>query len=125
MFGNAEEDGSDRGRPSTSFETSSTRTKRRKTASMRDKHSVQELSFATEMSLRAAGRSDAAKIVKDVTEGSPSKASRYLSSAKHVRETVMNADEAVLFLIEFELSKNQYCGIRKNSISKNCILYPE
>lgn len=112
------------GRPSTSFESSSNRTKRRRTATIREEHSVHELSFATEMSLRAAGRLDAAKIVKDVTEGSPSKAVRYRKSLERVEGIPMNGDEAVAFMVENELSKNQYCGMRSNAISRNFSLYP-
>ena len=60
-----------------SFRDSSDRTKRRRTEEIRRKYSHEELGFVTQMSLRAEGKSNVAKIVKDVTLGSLSKAARY------------------------------------------------
>lgn len=52
---------STKGRPSTSFEDSSERSKRRKTENLRTQSSTEELSYATQMNLRAEGKTDAAK----------------------------------------------------------------
>ncbi|XP_047134584.2 uncharacterized protein LOC124812267 [Hydra vulgaris] len=68
------------GRPTRSFETLSDRSKKRRTKEMRTKFSPAELSFATQMSLRSSGHSDAAKIVNDVTLSSPFKATKYKES---------------------------------------------
>lgn len=61
-----------RGRPSVSFEEGSERTKRQKTAELRRSTSLSQLTFATEMSLRASGQSETAKVIHEVTR-SPSK----------------------------------------------------
>lgn len=54
-----------RGRPPKAFNESSQRTKRRKTTGLR--HNVHsELQYATQMNLRAAGKVDAARVVKDI-----------------------------------------------------------
>ena len=67
------------GRPlsNSSFRELSDRTKRRRTENIRQQFDPEELRYATQMSLRAKGKVDAAKLVKDVTAGSPSKASKY------------------------------------------------
>lgn len=49
------------GRPSLEFLDSSERTKRRKTKDIRSQTSVEELSYAAQMSLRAVGKLDAAQ----------------------------------------------------------------
>lgn len=113
-----------RGRPSTSFQEASSRTKRRKAASLRDNHDVQELLCASEMSLRASGNRDAAKVVKDITTGSPSTASKYRSSLSKNEETELSADAALALLVEQKLTKGQYKGLRSVSLQQGCKLYP-
>ncbi|KAK7791956.1 hypothetical protein R5R35_004579 [Gryllus longicercus] len=112
------------GRPSTSFAASSERTKRRRTQSMRDHHEVDELAFALQMSFRNSGNVDAAKVVKDIAEGSPTTATRYRDSLTAKREKQLTKDEALSLLIESKLSKNMYNTIRTASIDHNCSLYP-
>lgn len=112
------------GRPVLPFKDSSDRTKRRKTEEIREKYSHEELGFATQMSLRAEGKSNAAKIVKDVTLGSPSKTTRYRKSFEKQPEKVFSNDEALALLIDNNLSKSQYCGIRCANRDKNPKLYP-
>jgi len=114
----------DFGRPSLEFATSSDRTKRRKTEDIRSQTSVEELSFATQMSLRASGKLDAAKIVKDVTLGSPSKAEKYRRSLEFTPESILSGDSALSLVIEQKLSKIQYQGLRTISKENNCNLYP-
>jgi len=52
------------------------------------------------MSLRASGKLDAAKVVKDVTLGSPSKAMKYKKSIDSISETTLSADGALALIVE-------------------------
>lgn len=54
-----------RGRPPKPFNESSERTKRRKTTSLRQNLQPNVLQFATQMKLRAEGKVDAARVIKD------------------------------------------------------------
>ena len=112
------------GRPSSSFTASSNRTKRRKTEDILSHASVEQLSYATQMSLRASGKLDAAKVVSDVILGSPSKAQKYRRSLEFTPESILSADSALSLIIEQKLSKSQYQGLQTISIENNCKLYP-
>ena len=112
------------GRSLSSFRDSSDRTKRKRTEEIRRKYSHEELGFATQMSLQAEGKSNAAKVVKDVTLGSPSKAARYRKSCEKQPEQVFSNEEALALLIDNNLSKSQCCGIRFANRAKNPKLYP-
>lgn len=93
IIGNTEEDSEtskDFDRLSTSFAEASNRTKRRRTESIRVKHSTEELALATQMSLRSSGKVAAAKVMQDVIEGSPSKASKYRASLDFVCEDTLS-----------------------------------
>lgn len=54
------------GRPVKTFENSSEITKRKKTLELRNTVSVEELTFATQMSQRAAGRTAVSNVIKTV-----------------------------------------------------------
>jgi hypothetical protein len=89
-----------------------------------EQYSTEELSFAAEMKYRASGHLDAAKVLKDIGQGSPSRASSYRSSVTSIRGIPMNGDEAVAFIIQNELSRRQYENTRANAIKRNYYLYP-
>lgn len=112
------------GRPASSFGESSERSKRRKTEDIREKYSHEELGFAVQMKLRQKGKLDAAKVVKDVIAGSPSKATRYRQSLDSKSETTLSSDEALALLVENHLSKGQYSAIRSVIREKDCKLFP-
>lgn len=109
-------------RPSSKF-TSSDRSKRRKTEEICSSSSSEELSYATQ-TLLTSGKVDAAKIVKDVTLGSPTKATKYRRSMDSISETILSSDSALLVLMEQKLSKSQYQGLQAISKENNCKLYP-
>ncbi|XP_044766202.1 poly [ADP-ribose] polymerase tankyrase-1-like [Coccinella septempunctata] len=88
------------GRPSTSWNELSDRSKRRRTEKVRNENIVYELAYATQMSLRASGNSQASKVIRDVTEGSPSKASQYRTSIERVSEGVLSGNEALSLVVE-------------------------
>ncbi|XP_011867945.1 PREDICTED: uncharacterized protein LOC105562053 [Vollenhovia emeryi] len=112
------------GRPSTSWDHLSDRSKRRRTEKIRKEHTVHELAYATQMGLRASGNLHASKVIRDVTEGSPSKASQYRKSMERVSEDVLSGNEALSLVVEGKMTKSQYQLIRSVSVKKNCKLYP-
>lgn len=64
-------------------------------------------------------------MVQDITEGSPTKATRYRESLNNDREKQMTKDEALSLVIKNKLSKSMYNNIRAASIHQhNCKLYP-
>jgi hypothetical protein len=76
------------------------------------------------MKYRASGHLDAAKVLKDIGQGSPSRASDYRSSVTSIRGIPMDGGEAVAFIIQNELSRRQYENTRANAIKRNYYLYP-
>lgn len=91
---------------------------------MREEHDTEEIAYAAQMSLRTIGKTDAAHVVKEVTAGSPSKASSYRSSIHQVRERTMTAEEALSVLIEGNYSKHQYQVARSGCKIVNSKAYP-
>ncbi|XP_011867852.1 PREDICTED: uncharacterized protein LOC105561999 [Vollenhovia emeryi] len=106
------------GRPSTSWDDLSDRLKRRRTEKVGKEHTVHELAYATQMGLRASGNLHASKVIRDVTEGSPSKASRYRKSMERVSEDVLSGNEALSLVVEGKMTKSQYQLIRSVSVKK-------
>lgn len=105
------------GRPQTNFKEASNRTKRQKTMSLRNKYSSEELSFAAQMSLRFAGQVKASEIVKEVTSGSPSRATKYQTAYKkfnEIKRRQLMGIEALAMCVEAKLTRHQYNVIREN-----------
>ena len=117
-------DSGNKGRPPSDFSESSTRTKRRKTEKIRCDHSPEELGYATQMKLRAEEKLDAAKVVEDILLASPSKASEYRRSLGQQREVPFSSEKALALLINNNLSKSQYSGIRTASLEHNSKIFP-
>lgn len=72
--------GRSKGRPSKEFGESSDRTKRRKTVELRRNVSVDELTYAAQMSQRATGNNDVAKVIQTVTK-TPTRAMKFRKAA--------------------------------------------
>ncbi|XP_047027502.1 uncharacterized protein LOC124635616 [Helicoverpa zea] len=108
------------GRPQKSFEESSERSK---TEDLRSKD-LAELTYATQMQLRQAGKVEASKVVKDLTK-SPRRAKKYIKAFK---ESVEKQDQprqlsplqALSMFTEAELTKTQYQRVRET----NPIFFP-
>ena len=77
---------------------------------------MEELAYATQMSLRASGNVDAAKVVQDIAEGSPTKAKRYRTSLCDNSERQMTKEGAFSLLIENKMSQTMYNNLRVRSI---------
>lgn len=113
------------GRPSLYFSDSSERTKRRRTQVLREEESSDVLAYATKMKLRSEGKTDAAKIIQDITEGSPKKALQYRKSLDSINtSSVFSADEALSLYVEMGLSRNKYQQLRNACLQKKSKLIP-
>lgn len=112
------------GRPSSGFAEASVRSKRRKTEDLRATRSTEELSYAAQMSLRAAGKLDAAKVVQDVTLGSPSRAQKYRKSLESISEIPYTPDKALSLVVELDMSKSDYQKLRNSTREQCCKLFP-
>ncbi|XP_076545847.1 uncharacterized protein LOC143305586 [Osmia lignaria lignaria] len=112
------------GRPSKSFEESSDRTKRRKTAVLRSTTNTDELVFSAQMKLQSSGKRSASTILKEITN-SPERAKKYKTAYSifqhRSNETLqLSSLKALSMFVEAGLSKHQYLIIRKS----NHLFYP-
>lgn len=102
------------GRPTKCFKESSERSKRRKTQNIRACIDTDELTFATQMMLRAGGNIHASKIVKDIIK-SPNRATKYRKAYinRSVQErSQLSQLQALSMFVEANLSRRQYEIIR-------------
>lgn len=112
------------GRPSADFDSLSLRSKRRRTKSIRKEYCTESLTFATKMSLKASGKLEASKLIKEVASSSTDEVKKFKKISEQDKEHTLSGNEALSLLIENKLSKRQYQGLRSVSIDKNCNLYP-
>ncbi|KAF2890861.1 hypothetical protein ILUMI_15312, partial [Ignelater luminosus] len=106
-----------RGRPDIPFESCSERTKRRKTEELRESTPVSVLSYATQMGLRAEGQSQASRLLKEITNTSPTRASKYRTAYKKSLEPEHRkpAEDALAVLVDGKSSCHQYDVIRTSA----------
>ncbi|CAG9760348.1 unnamed protein product [Ceutorhynchus assimilis] len=107
---------SSKGRPNKEFGELSDRSKRRNTLELRMNVPLDKLTYATQMSQRAAGNIDAAKIIKDVTKSATSAAKfRKLAVLGSQKTTTKkhSPEEALAVLVEAYLTMSQYEVIRQ------------
>lgn len=106
------------GRPKKIFDELSERSKRRKTEQVRQSMETEELAYAAQMKLRAAGEPDAANILKDITNH-PDCAKDYKKAYKtkqpEERDAPLSALEALTRFVEAGLSRKQYDIIRSGA----------
>lgn len=114
------------GRSTSDFTKVTERTKRRRTVDLRSEHSSEVLGYAAQMKLRETGKLDAAIVVKDVTSGSPTKATKYRSSLEisNTEKEVLTPNEALSLLVEVDLSRNRYQSLRNCFLSKKDKILP-
>jgi hypothetical protein len=78
------------------------------------------------MSLRSLGQNDAANLVKNVTQTTPTRALKYKNafedSLNHI--TPLTKNKALSILVEAKITKHQYNIIREQANKKNYKLYP-
>lgn len=104
---------SSKGRPSKEFSECSERSKRRKTMDIRKNVPFDQLTYAAEMSNRAVGNKDAAKLLHDIQK-SPSRASKVRKAVDQQTTTKKHSpEEALRIFIEANLTKAQYEVIQR------------
>lgn len=106
------------GRKELSFEDCDEKTKSKKTKNIRDSTPLSVLTHATQMSLRASGRVEASKLVKEITTSTPTRAENYRKSFKRTTSQQLTAEEALSVLIEAKLSRHSYNVIRRAAPEK-------
>lgn len=108
------------GRPEINeFRKSSDRSKRRKTEDLRATCSSDELGYATQMKLRAEGKTDASVVVKNILTGSPSKGTKYRRSLESGdKSQVFTPQESLSLFVELGLSRNKYVDLRNALVDK-------
>lgn len=106
-----------RGRKEIDFEECSEKTKVKKCKNLRQNVPLPVLNYATQISLRASGQTEAAKIVKEIT-AAPSRAAKFRKKVTCVKEKPLTAEEALMVLVEAKLSREQYNVIRKAAPDK-------
>lgn len=114
------------GRPIKPFEELGDKSKRNRTVELRKSVGLEELTFATQISLKQSGQNDAAKLLKQSTSTTPTRASKILNSFKNstLKVEKYSNDEALALLIDAKLTKKQYTLIRLQSKKKFSNLYP-
>ena len=104
------------GRRSAEFDSSSERSKRRKTEKLRVSYTTSELAYATHTSLRASSAPQASRVLKDVITKSPERASRYQTAFKKTFDKPptceISADRMLNLIISGKMSKDTYFMIR-------------
>jgi hypothetical protein len=116
-----------RGRRKLAFEDSSEKSKRRKSKELRQTVGFPELTHATKMCLRSAGKTDAAKLFSELLETTPKRTLRIRKAwAAHAKNIVVpyTSEEALSLFIEAHLTKSQYTKIQSQAKMKNCNIYP-
>lgn len=98
------------GRPKKAFSDLSDRGKRKLTELLRLTSSSEELAFATSMNLRSSGNEPAAKLIKEITETTPTRASRIQQKwrADLKTPTEIPVEEALELFISADFTKSQY-----------------
>jgi hypothetical protein len=88
---------------------------------------MEELVFATQMSVRESGNVAASNLLHEAAETTPKRAAKMSlawKKEKTARETKVYSDEEVISLqVEAQLTKQQYNTIRLQAKIKGCIIY--
>ncbi|KAF2905743.1 hypothetical protein ILUMI_00433 [Ignelater luminosus] len=108
------------------FLESSKRTKRRITEELQKHHETQKLTYAAHMSLRSAGETDAAKLMNEALDTTPTTATRIRKAWLQQKETIVTytPEKTLSLFIETKLTKNHYMKIRTQAKLKNADIYP-
>lgn len=95
---------------------------------MRKSTSVDELVYATQISLKDHGKNDESKLLKESTSTTPTRAHKIRNAYKNL--TTLNEivpyseDEALALVMDVKLTKSQYILIRLQAKNKKAHLYP-
>lgn len=105
------------GRPLLDFSASCERSKRQKTADLRQSVPVEAICYAAQMELRKSGNISASKLVHEITTSSPNRASKYISALDNTnkfKKSMLPPEKALSVFVEGGFSRHQYDIIREN-----------
>lgn len=114
------------GRPTKQFGDCTLKVQKRKIQDLVSAKSQEELLLAAEVSLRTAGKRDAANIVKELSGASPRRATNIKKARKifNAPEVKLSPSQALSLLIDAKLTTQQYNTIRQTNKSIGCNIYP-
>lgn len=111
-------------RPITTFNECVDRTKNRKIQPLIKSYTSSELTHAVSTKFKKSGNRSMVKLLKEANT-IPTRANNILKTYKNTNNLKpYTEDEALAFLIENKLSKQQYINIRLGSKKRNCDIYP-
>jgi len=114
------------GRPLKEFSECSERTKRQKVLPLVKSYSSPELVLALSTKFQKSGQRSASLLLNDSLT-SPTRAIKIrnvVNNVDHNKIIPYTANEALAFLIDNKLTKQQYLNIRLGAKKKNCDIYP-
>lgn len=115
------------GRPHLSFEKKSARSQRKDASDLAKKEDAALLVQAASMAAKSSNSKGLAIILKEAARSPtrPFKMRKLLSEGKEKQSPIpLTPEEALAFILDNNLSKEQYKNIRKMNKSHNCDIYP-
>lgn len=115
-----------RGRPSKEFQELGEKSKRKKNLPLLENYQREELSFAMCKSLESSGHRDASRIVKEISEYSPNRATQIKKAYKSpsLLPTKYTPEEALAFYVDARLTKKSYLLMQQGAKIRNANIYP-
>ena len=113
-------------RPLKDFSELSNQRKRQRVAPLFENYSQEELTFATRKSLQMSGRRDAATIVQEISDYSPTRATTIKKCFQTPRSIAIKytADEALALYVDGRYTKRSYVLMQSGAKSRNAHIYP-
>lgn len=115
------------GRPLKRFEDCGVRAKQKKVQNLVQSSNVEELSFATQLSLRKSGKRAAASILQDITNLNSAESTqkyRKLCESAETKKQKLTPEEALALIINTKSSKSTYLAYRATAKNCNTNIYP-
>lgn len=116
------------GRPQKPFEDCSKKTKKRKVEHLLQEYSQGQLSYATQLSVRASGKRDAATLIQEVATSSPQRATSYKKTRKRIlmgkEQRPYTPEEALAFFVSNDFTVQTYKNTQQEAKERGFNLYP-
>lgn len=113
-------------RPLKPFAEISKRQKLRRIKSLVSEHPEAELTFAASVSLSSSGKRDAAYLLKEATQTTPTRATKFKRAYKHPASVPVPYTplQALALFVNARMTKFQYNLIRQEAKQRHCNIYP-
>ena len=114
------------GRPPKAFAECTERSKNRKIKGLLKSYSSPEIFYAAQSKLKKSGKRNTAMLLKEslITPTRSTKIKKAYLSSLSIGITPYTADEALAFILDNNLTKQQYINIRKSAKLRNAKIYP-